>query len=278
MYFSGIADEAHEDIDRQIEAHQELGWKHIELRNINGVCVTDLCDETFDRVVQKVTDAGLGVSCFASQLCNWSRPITTHPDIDRNELKRAIPRMRRLGCKYIRMMSYPNVDWADEDWRDEVIRRVKDLATIAENGGVTLVHENCDGWAGQGPEQSLEFIEEVDSPNLKLLWDTGNPVQHGQAPWDFYSKIKEHVAYVHIKDARRDESGEITYTMCGDGDGMVDQVLEDLIDRGYDGAVSIEPHVAAVIHEGKKAADEEEAFQRYIVYGRRLVQLVDRLQ
>jgi len=141
MYFSGIADEAHEDIDRQIEAHQELGWKHIELRNINGVCVTDLCDETFDRVVQKVTDAGLGVSCFASQLCNWSRPIINHPNIDRQELLRAIPRMQELGCSFIRTMSYPNAGWPEEKWRDEAITRLRELAEIAEGAvsGLLLV-------------------------------------------------------------------------------------------------------------------------------------------
>lgn len=278
MYFSGIADEAAEDIDRQIEAHRELGWKHIELRNVNGVCVTDLCEEEFEQVVQKVTEAGLGVSCFASQLCNWSRPIITHPDIDRRELERAIPRMQRLGCKYIRIMSYPNAGWADEDWKEEAVSRIKTLARMAEDGGVTLVHENCDGWAGQGPEQSRELVERVDSPNLKLLWDTGNPVDHGQDSWEFYSGIRELVAYVHIKDAVREQSGQVTYKMCGEGDGAVQQVLQDLAENEYEGPVSIEPHVAAVIHEGKKADDQEEAFQRYIVYGRRLVQLVDQLQ
>ena len=51
MFFTGIADEAGDDIQTQIKAHKELGWKHIELRNISGVSLTDLCDRNFDEVV-----------------------------------------------------------------------------------------------------------------------------------------------------------------------------------------------------------------------------------
>jgi len=278
MYFSGIADEAGPSIDIQVKAHQELGWKHIEIRNVDGVNVTDLCDRCFEEVVEKVTEAGLGVSCFASQLCNWSRPISKHPDIDRHELARAMPRMRRLGCKYIRTMSYPNAGWPEPQWKQEVIRRMKELARMAEDGGVVLVHENCDGWASQGPQQSLQLLEEVGSPNLKLLWDTGNPVVHGQDPWEFYQRVKEHVVYVHVKDAVLDEKGTETYKSCGEGDGRVADVLLDLRHRGYQGALSIEPHLAAVIHEGKEATDRQAAYRCYIEYGRKLMTLFDRIR
>ena len=118
MFFSGIADEAGQDIETQIRAHHALGWKHIELRNVQGVNVTDLCDEEFEIVCSKVTEAGLAVSDFGSQLCNWSRPIIMHPDIDLRELQRAIPRMQRLGCSYIRTMSYPNAGWSEREYMD----------------------------------------------------------------------------------------------------------------------------------------------------------------
>ncbi len=274
MYFSGIADEAGNDLETQIRAHQELGWKHIELRNIGGVGVADLSDRAFDEVVERLSEAGLAISCFASQLCNWSRPISKHPDVDRHELERAIPRMRRVGCDYIRIMSYPNAGWPEHEWRQEVVRRLRMLAAMAEDGGVTLAHENCDGWGGLGPEQSLRMLEEVNSPALKLLWDTGNPVAHGQDPWAYYDAVKEHVDYVHIKDGAREEDS-MRYTYPGEGEGRVKEVLEDLVERGYDGAVSIEPHLAAVVHEGKDADSAGSAYERYVEYGRRLMRLVD---
>ena len=278
MYFSGIADEAGPSIDTQVEAHRELGWKHIEIRNVDGVNLTDLCERSFEQVVEKVTEGGLGVSCFASQLCNWSRPVSKHPDIDRHELARAMPRMRRLGCRYIRTMSYPNAGWPEPEWKQEVITRMRELARMAEDGGVVLAHENCDGWGAQGPQQSLELLEQVGSENLKLLWDTGNAVAHGQDPWEFYLGIREHVVYVHIKDAVLNEDGRETYTFCGEGDGRVADVLQDLHGRGYEGALSIEPHLAAVIHEGREASDRNAAYRCYVEYGRKLMALFDRIR
>ena len=277
MFFSGIADEAGESIDVQISAHKELGWKRIEMRNVSGVNLTDLCDETFGNVAEKLIGAGLTVSCFASQLCNWARPITKHPDIDREELKRAIPRMRKLGCKFIRTMSYPNAEWPEEKWRDEVIARLKVLAEMAQQGGVTLVHENCNGWGGIGPRQTLELLERVGSPHLKLVWDTGNPVGHGQDAWAYYEAVRDHIIYVHIKDCVT-KDGKERYTFPGEGEGKVKEVVGDLLASGYDGGFSIEPHLAAVVHEGKAASEAENAYERYVEYGRRLMRLVGELR
>ena len=55
-------------------------------------------------------------------------------------------------------------------------------------------------------------------------------------------------------------------------------VLRDLIERGYDSGVSIEPHIAAVVHEGKSASQAESAYERYVEYGRRLMDLVERVK
>ena len=268
--FSGISDEAGKPIETQIRAHKALGWTAIEIRNVDGINLTDLCDREFERVAEAVEQAGLQVSCFASQLCNWSRPIAKDPGIDKDELARAIPRMQRLGTKYIRIMSYPNAGWPEDEWHKEVVARLSYLCKMAEDGGIILAHENCNGWGGESPENSLQLLEDVGSPALQLLYDTGNPIAHGQDPWHFYETVKEKVTYVHIKDGRMAD-GEMQYTYCGDGDGCVPQVLADLQKRGYHGYVSIEPHLAAIVHEAKEAASEEVAFNSYVKYGRRLM-------
>jgi len=271
MFFLGIADEAGTSLDVQIQAHLELGWKHIEVRNVDGVNLTDLCDEAFEQAAEKLTSAGIAVTCFASQLCNWSRPIIKHPDIDRQELQRAIPRMMELGCRFIRTMSYPNAGWPEPKWRDEAVARLEVLAGMAEEADVVLVHENCDGWASQGPEQTLELLSRVHSEHLKLVWDTGNPVAHGQDPWAYYEAVREHIVHVHIKDGVM-ENGKMRYTFPGEGQGRVREVVRDLLERGYEGGFSIEPHLAAIVHEGKDAAGG--AYDLYVQYGRLLMELV----
>jgi sugar phosphate isomerase/epimerase len=276
MFFSGIADEASPKLDRQIEAHREIGWRHIELRNIEGKNLTDLTDEAFERVAQKVEESGFQVSCFASQLANWSRPIDSDAAKDVAEMGRATKRMARLRTPFIRCMSYPNADppWSDGDWRREAVRRLRVLAKMGEEAGVILVHENCSGWGGQGPRQTCDLLADVGSSSLKLVFDTGNPAQYGQDAWAYYEGVRDHVAYVHVKDYRRGAGKKEAAVFPGEGDCSVRRIIADLLARGYDGGFSIEPHITSVIHRGQEAADPEEAYRTYVEYGRRLVALV----
>ncbi len=277
MFFSGISDEAGQAIDTQIKAHQELGWNHLELRLVDGVNLTQLPDEKFEEVFAKVTDAGMKVSCFASAIANWARPITCDPKIDIDDLRRAIVRMHRFGTRFIRVMSYPNdpnhpLD--EDEWRREAISRMKTLARIAEDGGIVLVHENCSGWGGLSAENSNILLGEVNSPALKVVFDTGNPVTYGQDAWDYYQKVYDSIVYVHIKDVKR-INGEDHYCFCGEGDGCVRRIVGDLLAKGYDGGFSIEPHLAAVIHTGQQAESAEQLYSSYTEYGRRLMKIVE---
>lgn len=277
MFFSGISDEAGQAIDSQIAAHKELGWNHLELRIVDGQNLTMLSDAAFDAVYEKVTAAGMSVSCFASAIANWARPITCDPAIDIEDLQRAIPRMHRFGTRFIRIMSYPNDKdhpVPEPEWRQEAIRRMKALAAIAEDGGIILAHENCSGWGGLSAENSNILLGEVGSPALKVVFDTGNPPTYRQNSWEYYQSVYKDIVYVHIKDARVVDDKDV-YTYCGDGDGYVKEIVGDLLARGYDGGFSIEPHVAAIIHTGQKAGTDQHLYESYVEYGRRLMRIVE---
>jgi len=280
MYYSGISDEAGQAIDTQIKAHKELGWKHMELRMIDGQNITAVPDEKFDEVYVKVTDAGMAVSCFSSAIANWARPITSDPSVDIADLKAAVPRMQRFGTKFIRVMSYPNDKdhpVSETEWRHEAIRRMKELALIAEDNGIVLAHENCSGWGGLSAENSNILLGEVNSPALKALFDTGNPVTYRQDSWEYYQAVKKDIVYVHIKDAKVVDDKDV-YTYCGEGDGAVKKIIADLLASSYGEALSIEPHLAAVIHTGQQAASEQQLYDSYVEYGRRLVKIVEQPQ
>ena len=280
MFYSGISDEAGQAIDTQIRAHKELGWKHLELRMVDGQNITAISDALFNTVYDKVTAAGMTVSCFGSAVANWARPITCDENIDINDLKAAIPRMKRFGTPFIRVMSYPNDPNSpipEPEWRKEAIRRMKALAKIAEDGGITLAHENCSGWGGLSADNSNILLGEVNSPALKVVFDTGNPVTYGQDAWDYYVKVQKDIVYVHIKDANKVDGKDI-YCYCGDGAGYVREILKDLLGNGYNGGISIEPHLAAVIHTGQKADNDAQLYDSYTEYGRRLMKIVDEVK
>ena len=271
MFFSGIADEAGKPLEAQIRAHRALGWQHIEIRNVDETTLAYASDAEFDAIHGALQEAGLQVSCFAGQIANWARDIMGPLEKDLDELRRAIPRMRKMETPFIRVMSWANKSAVEEaEWRRESIRRMKELARLAEDGGVTLVHENCDGWGGLGPKQTLDLLAEVNSPAFRLVFDTGNVLSHGHDTWDYYSQVKQHAVYVHIKDWSREKSAA---TFPGEGDSEVRRILADLFASGYDGGLSIEPHIKAQVHLGTES-DPKAMYDTYVEYGRRLMALV----
>ncbi len=274
--FCGFADEAGGSIEDQIEVTKALGWSAIEARLLDGVNFAKVSDEAFERALEKLEEAGITIPVFGSPLANWRRPVTADFEEDVEDLKRLIPRMHRCGAKMVRCMSYPNDGLPKDQWRDEVVRRLKALAAMAEDAGVILVHENCSGYGGEGPQEALDLLEAVDSDSFRFAFDTGNPVFHGeQDSLEFYEAVKDFVVHVHVKDAKPGPDGKPIPCYPDEGEGHVQEIVTDLVKRGYDGYLSIEPHMAAVIHEGKGASNKEEAKAIYIEYGKRLMRMVE---
>jgi sugar phosphate isomerase/epimerase len=275
FHFTGFADEAGKPLKDQIDATKRAGWSSIEVRAIDGTFVTDMADAAFGAALDTLQSNEIQVAGFGAQLANWSRPITTDFQLDVDEMKRAIPRMHKCKTKFIRCMSYPHKDLERDAYKKEVFRRLKVLAKMAEDGGVILAHENCSGFGGEGPDQSLEMVAAVNSPAFKLIFDSGNNAMHDNdqnSTWTFYNKVKEHVVHVHLKAAKPGPDGKLV-TCYPDEDPTQLKVLTDLKKRGYDGWLSIEPHMAAAIHAGKQATDSKAASDIYVEYAKRTVAL-----
>ena len=289
MYLTGFADEAAPDIEGQIRATRALGWRFIEARNVDGVNIHDLPEHKFEEVAGKLEEAGVGVNCFGSAIANWGKSVTDPFEETLAEVRRAIPRMQRLGTGLIRIMSYavlPDRE-PDDQMEEERFRRLQVLQRTFAEAGITAVHENCMNYGGMSWVHALRLVENV--PGLKLVFDTGNPVFSDdrskpkpypkQSAWEFYRNVKEHVAYVHIKDGRflAESDGlfpEVEYTFPGEGDGDVVRILADLLAGGYDGGISIEPHMAVVYHDPAAASPQEQRFRNYVEYGQRLERIL----
>lgn len=279
MFFTGISDEAGKAIETQIKAHQQLGWNHLELRAIGDGNLASLSEAEYRNVYEQLQQAKMTVSCFSSGIANWAKKITTDFQLDVTELTNSIPRMHELNTKFIRIMSYPNDGWAEKKWFDEVIRRLKELSKIAADNGLILVHENCSGYGGISADHTLRMLEAVNSPALKLVFDTGNTPAEGQNSWDYYQKVKEHIVYIHIKDAKMHTGkGETEFTFPGEGDGDVRRIVADALANGYDNGFSIEPHLAAIVHLAQESENAEAQYNTYVEYGERFKKLMAEIQ
>ncbi|MBB5158792.1 sugar phosphate isomerase/epimerase family protein [Saccharopolyspora phatthalungensis] len=269
---AGIGDEAAVDFEGQVAAIRALDWRAVELRAVDATAMGDLDPDAFRRVADRLRAEQIEVVGLASRIGNWARPISVPFDEELAELDTLADQCAALDCRYIRIMSYPNDGLTEADWAGRVLERIAALSRRAEQLGVTLLHENCAGWAGHSADRMLRLLDEVGSPALKLLFDTGNGVPHGYDASDLLVKILPHVAHVHVKDAVSTPEGT-AYTLPGDGDARVAECLRLLLAAGYSGVLSLEPHLATRPHENLQAVGD--AATLFIRAGQRLSRLLD---
>src|ERR1041385_878708 len=288
MILLGIGDEAANGVDGQIAATKELDWKHLEPRGMEvpGYAKAnfhDIPDAAFDVAVKKLETAGVGGYCFGSTVMYWAKKISDPFDITLTEVKRAIPRMKRTGAKYIRIMSFKP---GDDEFKtpSEVFRRVRDVTNMFLDAGIQPVHENCMNYGGMSWQHTLELLDKA--PGLKLVFDTANPIFNPdrskpkpwpkQDPWEFWEHVRDHVVHIHIKDAAwNPKKNDADYNWPGEGQGKVPEILKDAFARGYDAGISIEPHMVVVFHDAQSKTAGEEAMQKnFVEYGRRLEKLI----
>jgi sugar phosphate isomerase/epimerase len=271
---AGIGDEAAPDLAGQLAAHRELGWSRIELRTIDGAQLADMPLDAVTAAAERIRSAGLEVVCVASGIGAWGRTTRTPLEVDERELDALAPRLAVLGCTRVRVMSFLREGLDDRGWRAEARRRMRELARRAEQLGLTLLHENCAGFGGRGPDASLDLLAHADSPALRLLFDTGNGLSYGYRSLDFLRPTLTWVDHVHVKDGVR-RAGAVEYVAPGEGDGEVAECLALLLAAGYRGTFTIEPHMHVAPHRGERVAGRG-ASATFVECGRALERLMER--
>lgn len=238
---SGFSDEISPDLQEQAALLDELGLSHLELRSAWGTNVLDLDADQLAQA-EKILDAhGLRVSSIGSPIGKISLDEDFEAHLDR--ARHAVGVAHRFGAGYIRVFSFFMRPGSDpDDARDEVLRRMRALADVAERGGVVMLHENEKGIYGDIPRRCVDVLESVGSPNLRAAWDAANFVQVGVRPFtEGYGALRPHLEYVQIKDAHLAD-GEVC--AAGRGDGEVVQTVRALREDGFDGFFSLEPHLS----------------------------------
>ncbi|MFE9829445.1 sugar phosphate isomerase/epimerase family protein [Streptomyces halstedii] len=270
---AGIGDEAAPSLDGQLAAVRALGWRAVELRSLDGVALADVPAADIRGAARRLAGAGIRVVALASRIGNWSRPVTGDLAVDLDELRVLEEYAALLDCPRVRVMSYPNDGLPQDEWGGRVIERLGLLTGRAEAAGLTLLHENCSGWAGSDAGRALRLLTEVNSPALRVLFDTGNGVPHGYRAADLLGPLLPYVAHVHVKDAVRGPDGTTAYVLPGDGEAEVEHCLRTLLAAGYTGPLSLEPHLALRPHEGLLRPGEDAA-DLFVRAGRRLEELL----
>jgi sugar phosphate isomerase/epimerase len=239
---SGFVDEIDADFATQCAVASRLGLKFLEIRSAWGTNILDLADEQLETMRELLVESGLQVSSIGSPIGKIKISDDFEPHLER--MRHAAEVAAFFEAPFIRVFSF-FIDPADDPdaHRDEVLRRMRALADVAEQADVVLLHENEKEIYGDIPRRCHDIVSSVGSPNLRLTWDPANFVQVGvQRPFDEgYALLRPDVVYLQIKDAL---SADASVVVAGAGDGQVVETIRALRDDGFDGFFSLEPHLA----------------------------------
>lgn len=239
---SGFSDEIDSNTDIQFAVLNKLGIKYFEPRVIDGKNISKLNDEEVTILKQKMDKNGIKVSSIGSPIGKIK--ITDNFDAHFEVYKRVVKTAKMLDTKYIRMFSFyrdGEGEWT-QDERKEVFSRIEKMIEYAKENEVVLLHENEKDIYGDTVQRCLDLMENFYGDNFKAVFDPANFVQCGEDTRKAYDMLKEYIEYMHIKDAK---STDRRVVPSGMGDGNLEYIISELFANGYDGFLSLEPHLGS---------------------------------
>lgn len=242
LSISGFSDEISAEFDQQLEVVSNLGMQYLSLRGIDGRNIGDYTlEEIQSNVLPRLEQSGIRVSSIGSPI---GKIFVKDEDAfmkQKEMLHRLCKISKLLQCNYIRIFSFyiPKGDDPDQ-YRDEVIGKIKEFTAIAEQYDVILLHENEKDIYGDIARRCSEMLNAVHSKYFKAIFDFANFVQCGEDTQECYDLLKDEIAYIHIKDAVKSDNQNV---VCGTGEGQIPSILSQAIHSGYRGFLTLEPHL-----------------------------------
>lgn len=238
MIVSAFADEIAPDLDAQAAVLLRHGIDHLDLRGVGGRNVTELTDDEAVALRAAVHRHGLAVATVASSI--GKEPADTHLSDLRRRILRAAAVADLLETDLVRVFGFfPPGDGGD--WRESSLRCLQVLASCARETGVTLLLENEGGTRADTAEHAVDLLSSLGDDHVRAAFDPANALRCGETPYpDGYARVRPWLRQVHVKDV--DEEGRVV--PAGFGTAGWQGLLAALREDGFEGIVSLEPHLA----------------------------------
>jgi sugar phosphate isomerase/epimerase len=234
-----------------IQSAARIGYKYVEpcflmgrcLLSNAGYCHVTSMDTDPAQIEQLIAESGVKISA-----------LSTHSDLLNPEYgvlyaRRGIRYAKALGVKVVQITEdmYPPKWMTEKDAYDVMKINLRAIAeTCAENGVYLGVEQH-------GPytakiKRLRRILELVDSPWIRVNYDSGNTYLAGEDPYEMLEAVIDKVVHVHAKDISvqqaEAERGKVTGTAvgCACGDGVIDwtRIVRRLKRAGFDGVLSVE--------------------------------------
>lgn len=251
-----------------LEACSAENVKTIEIAYLWGKSILDLDKDEVQRLHQALDARGISIGSIQTQImkvfprgARLAKPGSgnMHRDHEFNvsRIDAAIDMAREFDASYIITYSYfthLNKRPEDELWKD-MLADYEILIDKCKRAGKIMVVE-CEGdTLVRDAATYRKLFDHFDSPHLKANLDLANFTGHaGDFTREDFDLLAGDVAYFHVKDrvASKSVLGKLPVigqffrskpAVFGEGDVPWRRVLPWFIERGYDGMLSVEPHV-----------------------------------
>ncbi|MCO5351362.1 MAG: sugar phosphate isomerase/epimerase [Bryobacteraceae bacterium] len=187
------------------------------------------------------------------QYCLRASGLSSHAPLMRPEisvpwLERAIRFAAAIGTRVVNTDEGIRPPWVTREEALDVIKyTLKTVLRTAERHGVFVAIEPHQEIT-KTTEGLLSIVNLVDSPMLRVNYDTGNAWLGGADPYEGLQAVADRVVHVHAKDIDSGTGevlrGKLTGTPvgCACGDGVINwrKVTEILRAANYNGVLSVE--------------------------------------
>ncbi len=242
-----FTDEISQDLARACAVGRELGMDGAEIRGVWDTPCQNLTDEQVREIRRIVADHGMVVCSIGSpfgkcELDN-AEEVAKHMDI----LRRVSDIARELDCGLVRGFAFWGHGAREKPW-DRMLAAYEPVPAILEEKGVILGLENEAACYVGTAAHSRHFLDLLQCPRVKAVWDPANHVQDpdGREVASYptgYESIREDIVHVHVKDAAGAPDGSVPNVFLGMGECHWNEQLHALKRDGYEGFISLETHV-----------------------------------
>jgi sugar phosphate isomerase/epimerase len=233
-----FADEVDPVYAGQAEFIRSEGLDGIDVRNANGRNVIDLTDED----IREIAASGIPVQSVGSPV-NKVALDASLAEAELAKFARAVDKAIRLQSRRIRIFTPEPKKDADPaaDW--PLVRAwLRPMVDLAEKNGLIVLHENDWYFYGAYPANAQRMFAEFGGPCFRAAFDFANAVfASTRAMDDWFPWLLPHLDTLHIKDYVEAENRVV---VAGAGDGQVEETLGYLAAEGWEGTLSLEPHLA----------------------------------
>jgi sugar phosphate isomerase/epimerase len=143
----------------------------------------------------------------------------------------------KLGVRFYRLGFYkPRKDIPFAQYAREIRARLKDLAALSKQHGITGLFQNHSGSLGADLDEMRLLLEGFDPAEMGLAFDLGHALlAHGSEWRSHFERLKSHLQVAYIKDAKVG-SGWVPF---GEGEMAGTGYFKMLKDLGYQAPFSL---------------------------------------